>query len=200
MQFAFNSFPRNSDFREVLLKVAVLNEWYNTNLRQGDKRRDVAHRIVGLDFDRRIRSRELDLALVDELASGPSSGLDYRLSFATKYCYWARAVLVPGGEVYPIFDSNAERAVYRISKRLNLTSQTGRRRITHESLWEIRVWTRVLANLLLALGLEDAWNYRQLDKGLYELGAVLEHRRGTQDWKAAVGYVGHKPPAWLWRL
>ena len=195
--FAFRAYPKNSVPEEVLLKVVVLNQWSNTHLPGGRVLRDVSGRIMRLGLDSRIASRLLDLQLVTDLAKGIGVGFAGRFSFATQYCYWARRTVRPDYPPYPIFDSNAQRAIHRIAKTIDLTDGTGLKQITRSQPWDMRTWTKVQSNLLGALFLEDRWTFRQLDKGLYKLGSVLRYKTDTPDWDRAISELGHQPPAWL---
>lgn len=99
---AFRSFPRNGRLEEILLKVAVLNSLYSTNIFALTK---VAIHIYQLQIDNALAQHSL--TVVDAIACIEFNGKRRRnYSFATKYCHWH----LP--DVYPIYDSYVERLLW----------------------------------------------------------------------------------------
>ncbi len=85
----------NNDIDDVLAKVAILNDFYSTNIFDTYT---VAKHIVDLDIDERLSQG--DLTLVKDIACVEiKSKSKYLYSFATKYCSHHYE------EKYPIFDS-----------------------------------------------------------------------------------------------
>ncbi len=94
------TYPRNDEMDDVLVKVCALNDFYSTNILSPFK---IARRIVELQIDERLSKQ--DLSLVNEMACVEVSGGKTRnfYSFATKYC----SHHLP--ESYPIYDSYVEK-------------------------------------------------------------------------------------------
>lgn len=102
----FTTFPCNDRIEEVLLKVAAVNNLYNTNIYAVY---DVAWHIHGLNVDTDLA--EGSLALVDKIARITIKGKSRRnYSFATKYCSFH----VPAA--YPIYDSYVDALLWRYQK------------------------------------------------------------------------------------
>lgn len=96
---AFHTFPHNDRLEEILLKVAVLNSLYSTNIFALTK---VANHIHQLQIDSALAQHSL--AVIEDIACIQFNGKRRRnYSFATKYCHWH----LP--DVYPIYDSYVER-------------------------------------------------------------------------------------------
>ena len=88
-------YKSNNDIVDVLAKVAILNDFYSTNIFDTYT---VAKHIVDLDIDERLEQG--DLTLVKDIACVEiKSKNKYLYSFATKYCSHHYE------EKYPIFDS-----------------------------------------------------------------------------------------------
>lgn len=90
------TYPKNTDMDDVLIKVCALNVFYSTNIFSPFT---VAKHIVDLKIDQRLANR--DLTLVNNLAVVQVNGQKTRnfYSFATKYC----SHHFP--DTYPIYDS-----------------------------------------------------------------------------------------------
>lgn len=90
------TYPRNVDMDDVLIKVCSLNDFYSTNI---DYPLAVANHIVNLNIDQRLSNR--DPTLVNEIVLVKVNDQKTRnfFSFATKYC----SHHVP--DFYAIYDS-----------------------------------------------------------------------------------------------
>ena len=85
-------YPKNTEIKEVLIKVSVLNDFYGANIFDVYP---VARHIVELDIDSSLNKADLDI--VDKISR--AKGVKKRhYSFATKYCSHHRP------DVYPIYD------------------------------------------------------------------------------------------------
>ena len=92
-------YPKNTDIKEVLIKVGVLNDFYGTNIFDVYP---VARHIVELDIDSNLNKADLDV--VDKISR--AKGVKNRhYSFATKYCSHHRP------DVYPIYDSFVDKVL-----------------------------------------------------------------------------------------
>ena len=104
-------FPNNSSIEDIILKISVLNDLYNTKIFGTFL---VAQHILNLNIDPRIRDG--DSTLVNEIAIGhsiskPNGGGDRNFySFATNYCS------LHNRESYPIYDSFIEKTLLSFQK------------------------------------------------------------------------------------
>ncbi|WP_374173193.1 hypothetical protein [Flavobacterium tructae] len=94
------TYPKNNDINDVLIKVCSLNDFYSTNIFSPFS---VAKHIIELDIDEKIKIG--DLTVVNQIAEIKMPGGKVRnfYSFATKYCSHHR------NDIYPIYDSFAEK-------------------------------------------------------------------------------------------
>ena len=89
------TYPRNEEMDDVLIKISSLNDFYSTNIFYPV---DVAKHIVNLKIDQRLAVR--DLTLVNDIARVKLENQTTKcfFSFATKYCSHHDA------DYYPIYD------------------------------------------------------------------------------------------------
>jgi hypothetical protein len=107
VRLVFETWPKNTDGDQVLIKCVVLNRLYSTNIFDIYSLRD---HILRLDIDARLARG--DPSLVNALA-------DFRrgrkkrwlISFASKYCAWHRP------EAFQIFDGLVEWILLEYKKR-----------------------------------------------------------------------------------
>lgn len=107
--------PNNGDINEILVKIAVLNDFYSTNIKI--PKPDLAKRIHGIDnLDARLRSG--DPTVVSEIAENeivdsekPKKIVLY--SFATKYAHHHNQ------QEYPIYDRFVAQALKHFRKELD---------------------------------------------------------------------------------
>lgn len=94
----FALMPGNTDYGQVAVKVAALNDIYKTGILDT---LGVARHIVALRIDGRLAAEAADHALVHDIARFTTSTGDVRnnYSFATKYCAFHQP------DLYPIYDS-----------------------------------------------------------------------------------------------
>jgi hypothetical protein len=98
----FRIFPYNNQLDEVLLKVAAVNNLYNTNIYAVF---DVARHIWRIDIDTQLEQKSLDL--VDAIAKVKIKGKTRRnYSFASKYCSFHAP------DIYPIYDSYVNQVLW----------------------------------------------------------------------------------------
>ncbi|WP_312159685.1 hypothetical protein [Oscillibacter sp.] len=97
----FNLCPENTDISGILLKAAVLNDFYSTNIYSIFP---VAKHILDLNIDARLRDG--DESLVEAIQNVTIGGKRLKLySFATKYCSHHNP------EDYPIYDSYVDKVL-----------------------------------------------------------------------------------------
>lgn len=95
----FDTYPKNEDINDILIKASSLNDFYSTNIFSIFS---VAKHIHILNIDARLSSGEL--SLVDDIANVIIGGKQKRFySFASKYCSHHRP------EIFPIYDSYIEK-------------------------------------------------------------------------------------------
>lgn len=91
--------PSNKDIHDILVKVAVLNDFYSTNI---FKVYLVAKHFTTLNLDERLKEGKYDPEVVNDMAVVP--GIKARpYSFATKYCSHNAPF------EYPIYDSYVDK-------------------------------------------------------------------------------------------
>ena len=94
----FETYPKNNDINDILIKASSLNDFYSTNIFSIFP---VAKHILELNIDRRLENG--DTTLVNDIARIKINNVDKNFySFATKYCSHHYP------EVFPIYDSFVE--------------------------------------------------------------------------------------------
>lgn len=98
----FHTYPHNSNIEDILVKVAILNDFYSTNIFSGYM---VAKHILELNIDERLEDG--DDTLVNEIAEIVTNDGKTKnfYSFATKYCSHHRPF------DYAIYDSYVDRVL-----------------------------------------------------------------------------------------
>ena len=148
------TYPRNVDMDDVLIKVCSLNDFYSTNIFYPFT---VAKRIVDLDIDQRLSKR--DLTLVNDLAVvkvNDQKTINF-YSFATKYC----SHHFP--ECYPIYDSFVEKMLMRFKRVDNFF------KFKKDDLRHYPTYHTVLTQFSRFYGL-DSFTLKQIDKYLWQAG------------------------------
>jgi hypothetical protein len=148
------TYPRNVDMDDILIKVCSLNDFYSTNIFSPFT---VAKHIVNLDIDQRLASR--DLTLVNDIASVKINDLKTInfYSFATKYC----SHHFPDN--YPIYDSFVEKMLMHFNRMDKFF------RFKKNDLKQYQIYNTVLIEFSRFYGLED-FTLKQIDKYLWQAG------------------------------
>jgi len=148
------TYPRNVDMDDVLIKVCSLNNFYSTNILSPFT---VAKHIVDLDIDQRLANR--DLTLVNDIAVVKVNGQKTRkfYSFATKYC----SHHFP--EDYPIYDSFVEKMLTHF-KRVDKFYKFKKNDLKHYP-----TYRAVLMEFRRFYGLES-FTLKEVDKYLWQAG------------------------------
>lgn len=145
-----NEFPDNKDIIDVLLKVGILNSFYNTNI---FKPFSVAERILNLDIDERLNKG--DESLIKEIADNNISGKNKNFySFATKYCS------MHNPECYPIYDSYIEWILKLYNKQYNFHD------FKIEELKDYGRFKEILSKFKEFFGLEN-FSFKEIDQFLW---------------------------------
>lgn len=157
----FNTFPTNTDFEDILLKISVLNDLYSTNI-YGTYA--MAKHIQNLKIDNALRQG--DPYVVNKIAVGHgirSSKTNKELnfySFATKYCNWHNL------EHYAIYDSFVEKVLWAYKKRDNFYD------FARADLREFPVFKRVILEFMNFYDLKSH-NLKEIDKFLWMHGKEM---------------------------
>jgi hypothetical protein len=155
----FNLWRRNSDFYEILAKVSILNQLYNTNIRNPYP---VVSRIMELKIDDRLGIGDPAL-LVDEMAAVKFSDKTRRLfSFATKYCAWHQP------DRFQIFDRYVERVLWEYRGH-------GIAKFHREELRSYGRFAELIDEFRVYFKLER-FSPKQLDKFLWKEGKAFEQQ------------------------
>jgi len=152
-----DTFPRNTNLSEVLIKCSTLNDFYGTNIFNVYP---IAKHIVTLNIDSRLADG--DPKLVNEISFGHGitarSGKELHLfSFATKYCSHHNPL------DFPIFDSYVEKLLVHFRNADKFTN------FRNEELRNFLVFKQVIINFRIAYQLED-FNLKQIDQYLWQYG------------------------------
>lgn len=146
--------PKNTDIRDVLLKSAVLNDFYSTQIFDINP---VAENIVGLNIDSRLQKG--DLSLVGDISNVQmSDGKQYCFySFASKFCSHHRP------DIYPIYDSFVDTMLCYFQKRDRFYS------FKSKDLEDYFVFCEVMEAFRKYYGL-TGFGFKLVDKYLWLLG------------------------------
>lgn len=148
------TYPRNVDMDDVLIKVCSLNDFYSTNIFNPFA---VAKHIVDQATDQRLSIR--DRTLVNDIAVVKVKGrrtINF-YSFATKYC----SHHFP--EDYPIYDSFVEKMLMHFKRADKFC------KFKKEDLKNYPSYYEVLKEFSRFYGLED-FTLKQVDKYLWQAG------------------------------
>lgn len=153
----FSSHSENKNMGDVLLKVAVLNSLYATNV--FDLISIAKHIITINNLDQRLGRG--DITAVDSIRKGhgiilkkSSAERDF-YSFATKYCSFRNPT------AYPIYDNLVSNFLYKYNKKHNCISN-----LKKEQLKDYSIYKKLLDAVLMQLGLVKE-GYKLADKGLW---------------------------------
>lgn len=148
-----STFPNNDKIEEVLAKVAILNDFYSTNI---FSTYPVAKHIVDLKIDSRLKAG--DLSLVPEIAKVDINGNIKRFySFATKYCSHHNE------SVYPICDEYVKRVLIYFRNTEGFTS------FKNTELNDYQIFARTINDFITFYRLEE-FTVKEIDKYLWLLG------------------------------
>ncbi|MGX7140001.1 hypothetical protein ACWOBX_00780 [Facklamia languida] len=104
----FETYPKNNDISEILIKASSLNDFYSTNIFSIFP---IAKHILKLEIDNRLQSGESSLVNDIGLLTYEDGKTRNYYSFATKYCSHHRPL------DYPIYDSYVERVLMHFKKQ-----------------------------------------------------------------------------------
>ena len=147
-------FSRNTSLRHIIVKCAVLNDFYSTNIYQVEP---VARNIASIrDFDKRLERG--DLSLVEEIAKADGVK-NFNYSFATKYCSHHKP------ELFPIYDRYVADVLMFLRRKYPEIFKFKSR----ESLKDYGTFVEAIEAVRRNFGL-DAYSYKDIDRYLWQLG------------------------------
>ena len=148
------TYPQNVSIDEVLIKVAVLNDFYSTNI---FKTYNVAKRIVDLKIDTRLAQN--DVTLVNDIAKvdvGDGKMKNF-YSFATKYCSHHKPL------DYPIYDSFVDKVLCYFRRTDKFS------KFKNNELKDYAKFKNVLIEFRTFYNLEE-FSLKDIDKYIWQLG------------------------------
>lgn len=149
----FNLCTENTDISDILLKAAVLNDFYSTNIYSIFP---VAKHILNLNIDTRLRAG--DESLVEAIQNVTIGGKRLKLySFATKYCSHHNP------EDFPIYDSYVDKVLCYFR---NVDSFSA---FHSEALKSYPEFKYILREFRTFYGLEQ-FSLKEIDKFLWQFG------------------------------
>lgn len=149
----FETAPKNKDIRDILIKVAALNDFYSTNIFSVFP---VAKHILNLNIDERLGNG--DTSLVNDISVVEISGkTKHFYSFATKYC----SHHFP--EAYPIYDSYVDKVLMQFKRQDHFAS------FQSKDLKEYSTFKDILITFREFYGIGD-YNLKDIDRYLWQLG------------------------------
>ena len=145
------TFPKNDNLEEVLLKCATINTFSSTNVFD---LLSVANHIVDLQIDERLAYK--DLSLVNDIAKIEIGGKEHNFySFASKYCHYHNP------ETYAIYDRYVDKVLCLFLKEFC--------NIRGEQLREYDEFILVIKEFRQHYNLDNL-SLEDLDKYLWQLG------------------------------
>lgn len=157
----FSLFPKNTTLEEVILKVAVLNKFYSTNIQDTFT---VAKTICSLkDIDSKLEAS--DFSVVNEIADAVSKTKIKRkvYVFASKYC----AIHKPSA--FTIFDNEAGNALFTLNKKYQFDN------FTKSCLRDYKNYVNIYQIFIKTFGLEQ-FSLREIDLYLWNLGKDISKK------------------------
>ncbi|MDR0873219.1 MAG: hypothetical protein LBN27_07115 [Prevotellaceae bacterium] len=157
------TYPKNQEIDDVLIKVCSLNDFYSTNIYYVF---DVAKHIIELDIDKRLEKG--DVSLVNEIALNKVKAKDKDsdemkekkinyYSFASKYCSHHKP------KEFPIYDSYVEKILLYFRGKDKFYS------FKNEELKDYPKYKEILIQFSKHYKLEQ-YDLKQLDRYLWQLG------------------------------
>lgn len=157
----FSLFPKNTNLEEVILKVAVLNKFYSTNIQDTFT---VAKTICSLkDIDSKLKSG--DFSVVNEIADAVRETKIKRrvYVFSSKYCAIHKL------SVFPIFDNEAGNALLSLNKKYHFAD------FTKSTLRNYPDYVKLYRTFIKTFGLEQ-FSLREIDLYLWNLGKEISKK------------------------
>ena len=149
----FDTYPKNDDINDILIKCSSLNDFYSTNIFSIFP---VAKHILKLNIDKRLKAG--DVTLINDIAKVNIGGKDKNFySFATKYCSHHYP------EMFPIYDSFVEKCLMYFKKEDRFEDFTLSDLKDYSKFKEILIAFKKYYNI-------DNYNLKDIDRYLWQLG------------------------------
>ncbi|PIR69184.1 MAG: hypothetical protein COU47_03710 [Candidatus Niyogibacteria bacterium CG10_big_fil_rev_8_21_14_0_10_46_36] len=150
----FDAFPKNSDFKNVLLKVSALNALYSTSVYAIFKMAEHIHSLKKIDQS----LKNGDIKIVDKIAKVDFADRIF-YSFATKYSHWHNP------EEYPIYDQFVDKVLWGYQQQNKFSD------FRRSDLKQFREFKRVLNEFRKHYKLSGS--LKEIDKFLWIYGKEL---------------------------
>ena len=149
----FETYPKNTDISDILIKASALNDFYSTNIFSIFP---VAKHILNLNIDDKLVKG--DETLVNDISNIIINGkLKHFYSFATKYC----SHHFP--KIFPIYDSYVEKILLYFKKKDNFAQ------FKKDNLKEYKVFKDTLVKFKNYYDI-DEFNLKDIDRYIWQLG------------------------------
>ena len=149
----FETYSKNTDINDILIKASSLNDFYSTNIFSIFP---VAKHILELNIDERLKKG--DETLVNDIATITINGKEKHFySFATKYCSHHFPT------VFPIYDSFVEKVLLYFNKKDKFY------KFKKEDLKNYKKFKEILIEFKRFYGI-DEYNLKDIDRYLWQLG------------------------------
>lgn len=147
------TYPKNNDINEVLIKASSLNDFYYTNIFSIIP---VAKHIIEIKTDERLEKN--DTSLVNDMANINISGVDKNFySFATKYCSRHNP------KEFPIYDSYVDKCLMYFKRKDNFA------KFVKKDLKDYKKFKEILISFKKFYDI-DEYDLKDIDMYLWQLG------------------------------
>lgn len=147
------TYPKNDDINEVLVKACTLNDFYYTNIMSIVP---VAKHIIDIKTDERLAKN--DTSLVNDMAKLNISGVDKNFySFATKYCSRHNP------KEFPIYDSYVDKCLMYFKRKDNFANFVKKDLRDYSKFKNILIQFKKFYNI-------DEYDLKDIDMYLWQLG------------------------------
>lgn len=147
------TYPKNTDIRDILIKASSLNDFYSTNIYSIFP---VAKHICKLNIDKRLNI--FDETLVNDIALIEINGKEKNFySFATKYCSHHNPI------EYPIYDGYVEKILLHFCKQDNFS------KFKKDDLKDYKKFKQTLLDFKKYYDI-DEYNLKDIDRYIWQLG------------------------------
>lgn len=147
------TYPKNNDINEVLIKASSLNDFYYTNIFSIIP---VAKHIIEIKTDERLEKN--DTSLVNDMANINISGVDKNFySFATKYCSRHNP------KEFPIYDSYVDKCLMYFKRKDNFANFVKKDLKDYKKFKEILISFKKFYDI-------DEYDLKDIDMYLWQLG------------------------------
>ena len=159
----FSNYKENKEIDIILIKVAVLDSFYSTNLRYKVNMVDVAKCIKELNIDKCLDEGDINLVnviskgLINSYKNKPKTYSVGLYSFTTKYCSFHRP------EFYPIYDSFVEKVLIYFRDNDDLCS------FKNKDLKDYKSFKNIINLFIEKYGLKE-FDYKKIDQFLWLFG------------------------------